>query len=407
MGMPVTGSDVSRTPALLGGSRAFEEPVYVTRPRIPEEGVFQNLLATIFHSRRLTNNGPLVQELEAQLRGRLGVPLCLVFCNGTIALQVALRALDLAGEVITTPFTFPATLHAIEWNGLTPVFCDIEPDTYNLDVSRAADLLTDRTTALLPVHVFGNPCDVVRIGQLGEARGVRIIYDAAHAFGVSHRGRPIGCWGDLSVLSFHATKLFHTCEGGAIVGPAERWNEEIALLRNFGIVNQERVRGVGLNGKLSELHAAVGLSLLDSLNDEAHARASLESRYRERLSGTDGLKFQSMAPDTVPNHAYLTIEIDDESFGLSRNELHTALLAENIVTRKYFFPLCSENESYRHLESARPELLPNAHLVASRILCLPIYGDLELDDVDKVIDCLLAIRSCAPRIRKAAGRSSN
>lgn len=360
------------------------------------------MLEGIFESRWLTNDGALVKQLEARLRQHLGLGGCAVFCNGTVALEVALRTLDLTGEVITTPFTFPATVHAIQWNGLTPVFADIESDTYNLDVSSAAELVTSRTSAVLPVHVFGNPCDVVGIQDLAERNGLRVVYDAAHAFGILHKGKPIGCWGDLSILSFHATKLFHTCEGGAIVGPSETWFPKIALLRNFGIVNEEEVRGVGLNGKLSELHAAMGLALLDIVPEEIKARGRLSAHYRERLSAVKGLSFQRLAAETDYNHAYFPIEIDAQGFGLTRDVVHRALRAENVLARKYFFPLCSENESYRHLPSAHPDRLPNARRLASRILCLPLHGELTLEDVDKIVDCIVAIQTHAPGIRRTA-----
>jgi dTDP-4-amino-4,6-dideoxygalactose transaminase len=386
-------------PAVLGGPPAFAEPVYISRPRLPDQQVFQNRVADIFRSFRLTNNGPLVRELEERLRSKLGVGFCAVFCNGTVALQIALRSLNLSGEVITTPFTFPATAHAIEWNGLAPVFCDVDPDTYNLDVNCAAHLITSRTSAILPVHVFGNPCDVTAIDQLAQHHGLRVVYDAAHAFGVRHRSQPIGCFGDLSMLSFHATKMFHTCEGGALVGPEPGAFRTIALLRNFGIVNEEEVDGVGLNGKMSELHAAVGLGLLDVVDHEIHARGRLVARYRQRLAGIDGLNFQSMATDTVHNHAYFTVEVDEERFGLSRDELHHALWAENIITRKYFWPLCSENASYRHLPSAQPGQLPNARRLASRILCLPVYGDLTVVEVNRIVERIMAIRAQAPKVR--------
>jgi dTDP-4-amino-4,6-dideoxygalactose transaminase len=344
-----------------------------------------------------------VRALEERLQSRLGVGFCASFCNGTVALLVALRSLDVSGEVITTPFTFPATAHAIEWNGLIPVFCDIDAETYNLDVSSAAELVTSQTSAMLPVHVFGNPCDVIGLERLAEKNSLKIVYDAAHAFGVSHRGRPIGTWGDLSVFSFHATKLFHTAEGGAIVGRDAAAFGRLALLRNFGIVSEEEVRGVGINGKLSEIHAALGLALLGQVEAEDQSRARLIRHYRESLAAVEGVSFQRLAPETIPNHVYCPIEIDGARFGLSRDELHIALRAENIFTRKYFVPLCSDNASYRNLPSAHPQRLPNAHRLASRVLCLPLYGGLEVGDVDKIVSCILEIKAAAPDIRRVRG----
>jgi dTDP-4-amino-4,6-dideoxygalactose transaminase len=402
---PLAGIPTQQSPAILGGAPAFERPVYLTRPRVPNEAKFAELVSGVFRARWFTNDGALVQQLEQRLRDRLGAGFCTAVCNGTVGLQVALRALDLDGEVITTPFTFPATVHAIMWNGLTPVFCDIDPDTYNLDVQTASELVSDRTCALLPVHVFGNPCDVMGIQRLTDRTGLKVVYDAAHAFGVVHDGRPICCWGDLSVLSFHATKLFHTCEGGAVVGPDNASQRRITLLRNFGIVNEDEVRGVGLNGKLSELHAAMGLCLLDAVDEEIQLRGERTARYDAHLAGVDGLRFQRRAPGATSNHAYYTIEIDPDGFGLSRDQLYLALRAENVLVRKYFHPLCSENEAYRSLPSADPMRLPNAHRVASRILSLPLYADLALDDVDKISECILAIKAAAPGVR-AAARSS-
>jgi dTDP-4-amino-4,6-dideoxygalactose transaminase len=389
--------------AILGDTPAFSEPIFVTRPPIPDPAQFQARLEQIFGSRCLTNNGPFVRELEARLQAWLETEFCVCFCNGTVALEIGLRALDLRGEVITTPFTFPATSHAIAWNGLTPVFCDVDPLTYNLDVRRATELVTERTAAILPVHVFGNPCDVEGLEKLASARGLRVIYDAAHAFGVRHRGRSLATWGDLTMLSFHATKLFHTAEGGALVGMRGTAVERLRLLRNFGIVNQNEVRGVGSNGKLSELHAAVGIGVLDLVADEIRRRGAIAARYHERLAGVDGLQFQKFAEDTQPNHGYFTVAVDAERFGLSRDELHRALLAENVVTRKYFHPLCSENECYRALPSARPSALPHAHALAARILCLPIYGSLPLESVDRIAERLLAIRAAADKVRRAVG----
>jgi len=395
-----TPVSLARTPAILGGAPRFAEPRYVTRPRLPDRARFSALLDGVFAARWLTNDGAVVRELEARLHDRLGGAFCAAFCNGTVALQVALRSLDLAGEVITTPFTFPATVHAIEWNGLTPVFCDIDPETYNLDPAAAAALRGERTCALLPVHVFGNPCDVEAIGALAARHGLKVVYDAAHAFGVSHGGRPIGAWGDLSVFSFHATKLFHTAEGGAVTGAVAEAADSVRLLRNFGIVNEDEVRGVGLNGKLSELHAALGLALLDVIDTEIAARGALAARYDAVFANVPGLGFQRRAAQTRRNYAYYTLEVDP-AFGLTRDELHAALRAEGVVTRKYFFPLCSANTAYRHLPSTQPGCLPNAERVAARVLCLPLYGELAPEDVDAIADCVLALQAGAPRVRAA------
>lgn len=384
---------------MLGGSPRFSPAVFLTRPRVPDATLFAELIASIFRERWFTNDGALVRRLEADLRERLGVGFLSVFCNGTVALQVALRSLGLRGEVITTPFTFPATVHSVEWNSLSPVFCDIDPDTYNLDPASAESLVTGDTAALLPVHVFGTPCDVDAIARLASRHGLSVVYDACHAFGVVRGGTPIGRFGDLSVLSFHATKLFHTAEGGAIVGPDERLAPSVKLLRNFGIVNEDEVLGVGLNGKMSELSAAVGLALLSGIDEEIALRGSRAARYHEGLAEMPGLRWPAVAANTVPNHAYLPVEVDPEAFGLTRNELHAALRAEGIVTRRYFHPLCSENIAYRDLPSARPERLPVAHRVAARVLCLPLYGELPMSAVEAIVEAIREVRAAAPRVR--------
>lgn len=389
-----------RTPAVLGGAPAFSAPIYVTRPRLPNESDLFDLIRGLLRSRWLTNDGALVRALEERLRSRLGAGFCAAICNGTTALQVALRSLGIDGEVITTPFTFPATVHAITWMGLTPVFCDIDPASYNIDADAIDAAATGRSRAVLPVHVFGNPCDVNAIERVTARHGLRTVYDCAHAFGVSYRGRPITDWGDLSILSLHATKLFHTVEGGAIVGRTAALLERVALLRNFGIVNEEEVRGIGINGKLSELHAAMGLAMLPSIDDEIAQRRQLTERYLQRIDGIPGIRLQRFPVDMVRNYAYFTIEVDTDAFGLSRDQLHKALRAENIMVRKYFSPLASANHTYRDLPTADPSYLPNAHRLSTRILSLPLYGDLQLDDVDRIIDAVLALQAAASGVRR-------
>lgn len=387
--------------AIQGGTPAFDQPIFVTRSQAPDEREFVARTRRIFASRWFTNGGEFCRELEAKLQKRLDVGLCALFCNGTVALQAALRAFDLEGEVVTTPFTFPATPHAIAWNGMTPVFCDIDPVTYNLDLDAAAASIGDRTSAIMPVHVFGNPCDVVGFEKLGRERGLRVVYDAAHAFGVEIAGRSIGSFGDLAVFSFHATKLFHTAEGGAITGSGQDRLGRIRSLRNFGILGEEEVSGIGVNGKLSELHAAVGLGILDVVDAEVEARRALAEQYSRRLSEIAGLGFQKFSPATRRNYAYQTVEIDAEAFGLTRDEVHACMRAENIVTRKYFFPLCSENRSYRNLPSASPARLPNAHRLASRILCLPLFGEMTTSDVDRIADVLRRVQAAGPALRRS------
>jgi dTDP-4-amino-4,6-dideoxygalactose transaminase len=396
----------SEAPAALGGSPAFDETIYVTRARSPQPEVLRALVDGVLQRNWFTNHGELVQELEARLQTTLDVEWCRLTSSGTVGLLLALRSLDLTGSVITTPFTFPATVHALEWCGLTPVFCDVDPRTYNLDPAVAEKLIDARTSALLPVHVFGNPCDVGAIAELARRHDLRVIYDAAHAFGVVHRDRPIGRFGDLSVFSLHATKLFHTGEGGVITGPDGSRARQISLLRNFGIVSEDRVDGYGINGKLSELHAAVGLSLLDGTAEEIRERGHQTETYIEGLSPIPGIRFQSRTEETIPNHSYFPVEIDEDAFGLTRDELCVALRLENIHARKYFFPLCSENRCYADLPTAAPDRIPNAHRLARSILTLPLYGRLGLPAVERIVDRIGLIRSRAADVRQALRSTS-
>jgi dTDP-4-amino-4,6-dideoxygalactose transaminase len=392
-------------PALLGGPAAFNEPLYVTRPRVPDRARFSALVDRVFEARWFTNDGALVRHLEAALTRLLDAGACAAFCNGTVALQAAVKALDLTGRVITTPFTFPATVHAIQWMNLEPVFCDIDRRTYNLDPARVAEAMGPEVSGVLPVHVFGAPCDVEAFETLAARTGVKILYDAAHAFGVRAKGRSIVNWGDLSVLSFHATKLFHSAEGGAIAGPSPAMRERLSRLRNFGIVNEDEVAGTGTNGKMSELHAALGLALLDDHAQEVEARGRLVARYRAGLEALAGLTFQQVPDGTVPNHSYFTVEVDAAGFGLSRDELHVALKAERIIARKYFFPLCSTNAAYAALPSAHPSRLPHATALAAQVLSLPLFGELDPSDVDRIVDAIARIQSKAAAVRSAlAGR---
>ncbi|MBW2697986.1 MAG: DegT/DnrJ/EryC1/StrS family aminotransferase [Deltaproteobacteria bacterium] len=391
----------SRRPAILGGKSVFEEEIFVTRPIIPDREAYWLAASEIFDSAWLTNNGPTLLKLEESLMRRLDVAFCSSFSSGTAALLTALRALDLRQQVITTPFTFPATVHCIEWNGLEPVFCDIDPETYNLDPARVAEAIGSETSALLPVHVFGNPCDVEAFAALREKFDLKLIYDAAHAFGVRIGDRSIGTFGDVSALSFHATKVFHTAEGGALVSGDSRLLEQIRLLRNFGIVDENKVSGIGLNGKLSELHAALGLQTLKKIDQETASRRDRVARYVERFQAIEGLRLQRFHPGTERNYFNFTLQVDTSSFGLSRDQVHRALRAEKIVSRKYFSPLCSDNECYRHLPSALPENLPVATRLAGRILSLPLYGSLPLDAVDAIADALLNLRTHARGVASA------
>ena len=369
----------------------LSEPVFVTRPTMPALDEYTDYLRGIWERRWLTNEGVLHQELERRLCEYLGVEHLSLFCNGTIALLVALNALRInSGEVITTPFTFPATAHVLYWNGIRPVFCDIDETTYNLDPRRIERLIGPDTKAILAVHVYGTPCDVDAIQAIADRHGLRVIYDTAHGFGVRYRGRSILEYGDLSMLSFHATKLFTTIEGGALISRTAVQQHRINSLKNFGIAGEEEVIGPGINGKMDEFQAAFGLLHLRMVEDEIAHRKTIASIYRERLANVPGLKLLQELPDTQPNYGYFPVLVDTAEYGMSRDELSRVLRSCNIISRKYFYPLVSRASCYAALPSADPARLPVAERVASRVLCLPIYGTLGSQSVHRICDVVQA-----------------
>lgn len=374
----------------------LRDPVYVTRPTLPPLERFHGLLEEIWRTGQLTNCGPMHRRFEQALADAVGTPHVSLFCNGTIALLVALHALRISsGEVITTPFTFPATPHAVYWNGATPVFCDVDPTTLNLDPARVESLITPRTQAILAVHVYGTPCDTEALERIAQRHGLKVIYDAAHAFGVRLNGRPIATFGDVTMLSFHATKPFSTIEGGALVLGSEALKRRTDFLKNFGIVDEETVVGPGINGKLNEVQSAFGLLHLEMFQREVDARRAVGQRYRARLEGLPGLRLQEVPVGVDSNHAYLPVRIDAARFGMDRDRVHALLRECNIHARKYFHPLCSHIPSYRALPSASADRLPVAERAAREILCLPIYGDLPLGVVDRIADTLRALHESA------------
>lgn len=372
----------------------LSEPVYVTRPTMPALDEYTDYLRGIWERRWLTNEGILHQELERRLCEYLEVEHMSLFCNGTIALLVALNALRInSGEVITTPFTFPATAHVLYWNGIRPVFCDIDEATCNLEPNRIERLIGPDTKAILAVHVYGTPCDVDAIRAIADRHGLRVIYDAAHGFGVKYRGRSILEYGDLSMLSFHATKLFTTIEGGALVSRTAAQQHRINFLKNFGIAGEEEVIGPGINGKMDEFQAAFGLLHLRMVEEEMARRKAVATIYRERLAHVPGLRLLQESADTQPNYGYFPVLIDAGEYGTSRDELFRVLRSCNIIARKYFYPLVSRASCYAALPSADPAKLPVAERTASRVLCLPIYGTLEIPTVQRICDILQA---CGP-----------
>jgi len=340
-------------------------------------------LATIWDSRILTNGGSMHQALEKALCAYLGVKHIALFANGTLALVTALQALRITGEVITTPYSFVATGHSLLWNGIKPVFVDIDPNTLNLDPAKVEAAITPQTTAIMPVHCYGNPCDVQAIEAIADNYNLRVIYDAAHAFAVRDEGGSILRHGDLSVLSFHATKVFNTFEGGAIICPDAKTYQRIGHLKNFGFVNETTVVAPGINGKMSEINAAFGLLQLQYIDRALTRRKEIDALYRQRLADLPGLQGIELHGQSFANHAYFPVLVG-EGFGVSRDQLYERLRAQNIMVRRYFYPLISDFPMYRGLPSAAPASLPVAQAISHSVLCLPIYPDLTDDEVEAI-----------------------
>lgn len=364
-----------------------QKPVFVTQPYLTPLEEFIPYLQQIWGNKILTNGGPMHQQLEQALCEHLGVQHVALFNNGTIALLTALQALEITGEVITTPYSFVATTHSLLWNGLRPVFVDIDPQTLNLDPKKIEAAITPATTAIMPVHCYGNPCDVEAIRKIAEKYGLRVIYDAAHAFGVNDADGSILRHGDLSVLSFHATKVFNTFEGGAIVCPNAASKKRIEQLKNFGFVDEVTVAAPGINGKMSEIHAAFGLLQLQHIDEAVARRREIDELYRSGLENTPGIRLVGQPENVTPNYSYFPILIGDD-YPLSRDALYQKLKDHGIYARRYFFPLISDFPMYREMPSAQRSNLPVAAAVADRVLCLPVYPALERHDLKRILELI-------------------
>jgi dTDP-4-amino-4,6-dideoxygalactose transaminase len=359
--------------------------VYVTRPYLPPMAEFIPYLEQIWSNKWLTNAGPFHEQLEQALAQYLGVEHLALFANGTLALVTALQALRITGEVITTPYSFVATAHSLLWNSINPVFVDIDPATCNLDPELIEQAITPRTTAILPVHCYGNPCDLARIQRIADTYGLKVIYDAAHVFGVRYREQSLLNYGDLSVLSFHATKVYSTIEGGAIICPDATTKKRIDFLKNFGFADEVTVMAPGINGKMNEVQAAFGLMQLKHVDRLLQRRREIDAAYREALAGVEGIRLFEFDPDASRNGSYFPIFVE-EGYPLSRDALYHRLRENNIYSRRYFYPLISSFPMYRGLPSAGAANLPAATRAAASVLCLPIYPDLAADDLERVID---------------------
>jgi len=367
----------------------MEKDIFLTRPILPPLEDLIPHLQQIWGSRFLTNGAQYHQEFEHALCEFLGVKYCSLFCNGTTALLTAFQALSIKGEVITTPFSFAATSHAILWNRSTPIFCDIDPKTFNIDVNKIEPLITPKTTAIVPVHIYGNPCNLNKLQEIADAYNLRLIYDAAQAFGVKKNGTSILNYGDLSILSFHATKVFNTFEGGAIICSDSKTKEHIDYLKNFGFANEETVILPGLNGKMNEFSAALGLLQLNHIDDAIQARKNIYQNYATSLKDIAGLGYLPEIENVEHNYSYFPITVDENIFPQSRDELYATLKQHKVHARKYFSPLISQFSSYCDHPSASPNNLPIAEHVAKQVLCLPIYPELEKSGQDMIIDIVL------------------
>ena len=398
----------------------FGKQITVTAPLLPDLEEFNKLLRGIWTSKWITNNGSFHRQLEAALKDYLKVPQISLFTNGTLPLLTALQALRVTGEVITTPYSFVATTHSIWWAGCKPVFVDIDPRTGNLDPEKIEAAITPKTTAIMPVHCYGKPCDVRRIKEIADTYGLKVIYDAAHAFALEipkHEAdykrafdearnalepcppvkrelqtvetESILNWGDMSTLSFHATKVYNTIEGGAMIMPNEETKKRIDFLKNFGFANETTVVGPGINSKVDEMRSAYGLLNLRQVDDAIAARQQVAIQYREALRGVEGITFFDDMPGVKHNYSYFPIFIDAKKYGMTRDELYFKMKEQNVLGRRYFYPLISEFSTYRGLESADPKNLPNAHKMADSVLCLPMHHELSNEDMNRVLEVVV------------------
>lgn len=363
--------------------------ITVTSPLLPNLDEFTDSLKEIWESKWITNNGQFHKKLEAALAEYLKVPYVSLFTNGTLPLLTALQALRITGEVITTPYSFVATTHALWWNGIKPVFVDIDPATGNIDPQKIEAAITPRTTAILPVHVYGKPCDTEAIQAIADKYGLKVIYDAAHAFGVEVNGESLLNAGDMSTLSFHATKVFNTIEGGAMVMHDEKTKQRIDYLKNFGFANEVEVVGPGINSKMDEIRSAYGLLNLKQVDAAIAARQKVAVAYREALRNVDGISFWDDMPGVRHNYSYFPIFVDAKKYGMTRDELYIKMKDQGVWGRRYFYPLISEFSTYRGLESSRPENLPNAHMMADTVICLPMHHALREEEINRIIDCII------------------
>jgi dTDP-4-amino-4,6-dideoxygalactose transaminase len=386
--------------AVLGAAPMFSEPLFVGRPNIGSKERLFGYLEQILERRWLTNHGVLVQEFERQLARYLGVKHAIPICNGTIALELAIRALGLTGEVIVPSFTFVATAHALHWQGLRPVFVDVDPMTHNLDPAAVEAAITPNTTGILGVHLWGRACDTEALGDIARRHGLRLLFDAAHAFGCSHNGKMIGGFGECEVFSFHATKFFNTSEGGAICTNDDTLAAKLRLMKNFGFEGYDNVVYVGTNGKMPEVCAAMGLTNLAEIEDFLAVNHRNQRAYAQGLDGIDGLVLVRMPSDAKSNHQYVVLELDAQRFGLARDLVYRILHAEQVIARRYFFPGCHRMEPYRSIDPEAGRRLPQTEALAARVLALPTGTQTSPDQIAQICAVLRFLQANAAEIRQ-------
>ena len=362
--------------------------ITVTSPLLPDLDDFYEMLKEIWKSKWITNNGDFHKQLETELASYLKVPFLSLFTNGTLPLITALQAMRISGEVITTPYSFVATTHALWWNGITPVFVDIDPQTCNIDPNKIEAAITSRTSAIMPVHCYGRPCDTRAIQDIADKYGLKVIYDAAHAFGVEVDGRSILNEGDMSTLSFHATKVYNTIEGGALICHDEKTKQRIDYLKNFGFAGETTVVAPGINSKMDEIRAAYGLLNLRQVDSAIEARHQVAIKYREALKDVSGITFFDDIQGVRHNYSYFPIFVDEEKYGMSRDELYFKMREHNVYGRRYFYPLISTFSTYRGLHSSNPDNVPVATRIANQVICLPMHHALSVEDIQRTIDLI-------------------
>lgn len=384
--------------AIFGGKPAFGEKLHVGRPNIGNREILLARINNLLDERWLTNNGPYVQEFEKRLAAMTGVKHCIAMCNATIALEIAIRALGLTGEVIVPSMTFIATAHALQWQQITPIFCDVDPQTHTLDPRRVEEMITPRTTGIIGVHLWGQPCDVDALTDIASRHNLRLLFDAAHAFGCSYSGRMIGNFGDAEVFSFHATKFLNSLEGGAVTTNDDELAAKIRLMKNFGFAGYDNVIYVGTNGKMSEVSAAMGLTSLESLDEFVATNRGNYERYRALLEGTKGIKVVAYDAGQANNYQYVVVEFDEDLVGIRRDQILRILWSENVIARRYFYPGCHRMEPYRSYYPYAGLVLPETNELVERVLQLPTGTAVGMEQIDIICQILKTALANGPQI---------